>query len=99
MQELPIRGPRVYIAIADARSRSTKRSPILPPPHAMGALPAKPAVEGETRLECLNNPEGPKNVGTLTKEAKCNKGVRIGCKGASEVERYREDVAKMEDLL
>ena len=43
MQELPIRGPRVYIAIADARSRSTKRSPILPPPHAMGALPARPA--------------------------------------------------------
>jgi hypothetical protein len=40
---LPIRGPMLYNAIADARSFSEKRSAIHPPPHAMGALPANPA--------------------------------------------------------
>jgi len=42
--------------------------------------------------------EEPKKAGTLTKEAKCDKGVHIGCKRASEGERYGEDVAKMENL-
>ena len=40
---LPIRGPKLKIAIAEARSRSANMSPIDPLPIAIGALPEKPA--------------------------------------------------------
>ena len=40
---MPTRGPRVYSAIADARSRAANKSPIEPPPHAVDALADNPA--------------------------------------------------------
>lgn len=41
----PIRGIRLYTAIADARSRSEKRSLTVPPPMAIGVAPENPAVK------------------------------------------------------
>jgi hypothetical protein len=40
----PMRGPRVYNAMADALSRSENKSPTDPPPTAIGAPPDKPAI-------------------------------------------------------
>ena len=40
----PMRGPRLYIAMADALSRSENKSPTDPPPIAIGAPPDKPAA-------------------------------------------------------
>lgn len=40
---VPTRGPRVYTAIADARSRGAKQSLIDPAPQAIGVLPENPA--------------------------------------------------------
>jgi hypothetical protein len=41
---VPMRGPRLYIAMADALSRSENKSPTDPPPIATGAPPDKPAA-------------------------------------------------------
>ena len=41
---VPMRGPRLYIAMADALSRSENKSPTDPPPTAIGAPPDKPAA-------------------------------------------------------
>lgn len=41
---VPMSGPRVNSAIADARSRAANKSPTEPPPHAIGALPVNPAT-------------------------------------------------------
>ena len=40
---VPMSGPKLYTAIADARSRGENKSPIDPAPHAIGALPVIPA--------------------------------------------------------
>lgn len=41
----PMSGPSEKTAIADARSRSEKRSLTVPPPQAIGALPTNPATQ------------------------------------------------------
>jgi hypothetical protein len=43
-KNVPISGPKLYTAIADALPCSAKRSPMQPPPIATGALPAIPAI-------------------------------------------------------
>ena len=48
---VPMRGPRLYIAMADALSRSENKSPTDPPPTAIGALPDKPADIHELEIE------------------------------------------------
>lgn len=48
----PRSGPSVYTAMAVARSRVENKSPMTPPPIAIGALPPKPAVDGCGKLEC-----------------------------------------------
>lgn len=51
--DVPIRGPRLYKAIAEARSRAENRSPTEPPPIAIGALPENPAVISlKTPVKC-----------------------------------------------
>jgi len=59
---VPTRGPRLYTAMADARSRGAKQSLTDPAPQAKGALPEKPAALYSEIIEiCPTKPTYIKN--------------------------------------
>lgn len=77
--------------MADARSFSANRSPMDPPPHAIGALPEKPAAwEISTDIQTTSS------GGVIhTEEAEGKESASVWSKRAPKAEGHREDVADM----
>ena len=76
----PMRGPRLYTAMADARSFSEKRSLMVPPPQAIGALPTKPPDGAAEHGKHANH------FPTRTYQTHANQGPCVRRKGARKVE-------------